>query len=473
VSRAAATRHRILVVTDEPLAERLAGPGIRALSIATELGTEHDVRLVSTQACRLSRPGLDCREVPYRRLRAEVDWAEVVVLQGYVLQNAPWLADSGTVLVVDLYDPLHLEQLAMGDSSAAGERAANVAATVRVLDTQVMCGDFFLCASEQQRHFWLGHLAALGRLNVTNYDADPTARSLVAVCPFGLPAEPPVRTGPALKGVVPGIGPDDKVVLWAGGVYNWFDPVSLVRAVDIVRRSRPEVRLYFLGMSHPAPQVPRMRVATETRALAESLGLVGTHVFFNSGWVPYERRQDFLLEADAGVSTHVEHLETIYSFRTRIMDYLWAGLPIVATGGDSLSDLVEREGLGVTVPERDPVAIAAALEKVLGDEEFAAACRDRIAAVAPRFTWRESLAPLLDFCRDPRQAPDRRAGTAPTGRSPLGPVETGYRPSVRGDLRLIGEYYRHGGVREVLRRVGGRVRGRVTGRVRGRVRKAR
>jgi glycosyltransferase involved in cell wall biosynthesis len=458
VSGAVGGRHRILVVTDEPLTERLAGPGIRALAIATELGAEHDVRLVSTRACRLTRPGIDCREVPYRGLRAEVRWSDVVVLQGYVLQSAPWLADSGKALVVDLYDPLHLEQLAMGDSAEGGRRDANVAATVRVLDTQIMCGDFFLCASEQQRHFWLGHLAALGRLNVTNYDADPTGRSLIAVCPFGLPADPPVRTGPAVKGVVPGIGPDDKLVLWAGGVYNWFDPVSLVRAVDIVRRDRPEVRLYFLGMSHPAPQVPRMRVATETRELADSLGLTDTHVFFNSGWVPYEERQNFLLEADAGVSTHVNHLETTYSFRTRIMDYLWAGLPIVATGGDSLSDLVEREGLGVAVPERDPDAIAAALEKVLGDEAFAAACRDRIAAVAPRFTWARALAPLREFCRDPRQAPDRLAGTAPAaGRSPLGPVETGYEPSVRGDLRLFAEYYRHGGVREVLRRVRGRV----------------
>jgi Glycosyl transferases group 1 len=457
VSAAAGASHRILVVTDEPLGERLAGPGIRALSIATELGAEHDVRLVSTQRCELTRPGLDCREVPYRELRAEVGRADVVVFQGYVLQNAPWLADSGKVLVVDLYDPMHLEQLAMGDAAEAGARAANVAATVQVLDTQIMCGDFFLCASEQQRHFWLGHLAALGRLNVTNYDADATARSLIAVCPFGLPDQPPVRTGPAVKGVVPGIGPADKVVLWAGGVYNWFDPVSLVRAVDLVRHSRPEVRLYFLGMSHPAPQVPRMRAATETRELADALGLTGTHVFFNSGWVPYADRQNFLLDADAGVSTHVNHLETTYSFRTRIMDYLWAGLPIVATDGDGLAGLIEREGLGVTVPERDPAALAAALEKVLGDAAFAASCRRNIAAVAPRYAWRRSLEPLLEFCRDPRQAPDRLAGTAPAGTAPLGPVRTGYRPSVKGDLSLFRAYYRHGGVREVLHRARGRL----------------
>ncbi len=44
-----------------------------------------------------------------------------------------------------------------------------------------------------------------------------------------------MRTRPAIKGVVPGIGPDDKVILWGGGIYNWFDPLTLLRAVDKLR----------------------------------------------------------------------------------------------------------------------------------------------------------------------------------------------------------------------------------------------
>lgn len=51
------------------------------------------------------------------------------------------------------------------------------------------------------------------------------------------------------------------------------------------------------------------------------------------------------MEADAGVSTHMSHVETTFSFRTRILDYLWAGRPpMVVTEGDSFAELVEREG---------------------------------------------------------------------------------------------------------------------------------
>lgn len=453
---------RVLVVLDDTLGPKMAGPSIRAMHIAQELATKHDVRLVSTRECTLERPDLDCRYVPYAKLPAEVDWAEVVVFQGYVMEKAPWLRDTDRVLVVDLYDPMQLEQLAMAGTIDDASRVANVNTSVRVLNEQMLRGDFFLCASEQQRYFWLGALAAVGRLNVTNYDADSSARSLIAVCPFGLPSEPPVRTAPGVRGVVPGIGPDDKVILWAGGVYNWFDPVTLVHAVDRLRSSRDDVRLYFLGMGHPDPLMPQMRTAVEAVRLSDSLGLTGRYVFFNDGWVPYEERQNYLLDADLGVSTHVDHLETTFSFRTRILDYLWAGLPIVSTRGDSFGDLIEREGLGRAVPERDPQALADALAELLDDETLAAHCRENIARVRPRFTWDNALEPLLRFCDQPLRAPDHVAGTAPVPGEPL-PVPATYVPSLRGDLKLLAEYYRRGGLREVARRAYGRVRRRVGG----------
>jgi hypothetical protein len=149
-----------------------------------------------------------------------------------------------------------------------------------------------------------------------------------------------------------------------------------------------------------------MSMAVQTRELADSLGLTGRHVFFNEGWVRYDDRVNFLLDADAGVSTHFSHLETVFSFRTRILDYLWAGLPILSTGGDSLGDLVGSAGLGVTVAERDVDGAAAAITRVLYDAEFAAAARDAVAAERGRFEWPTALAPLVAFCADPHRAPD-------------------------------------------------------------------
>ena len=86
---------------------------------------------------------------------------------------------------------------------------------------------------------------------------------------------------------------------------------------------------------------------------------------FNDGWVPYEERGAWLLQADCAVAAHRDHLETRFSHRTRLLDCLWAGLPIVCTRGDELAERIARDGLGEAVPPADPAALAAALARVL------------------------------------------------------------------------------------------------------------
>jgi glycosyltransferase involved in cell wall biosynthesis len=421
----------VAVITPDVLSARMAGPAIRAFHIAEELSRSHEVTLISTAECSITAPTFACRAASWSGLRAAVGDAEVVVLQGYVSYRAPWLIRSDKVLVVDLYDPLHLEQLEQLGDRPPLERQAMLDLTVRLLNEQIVRGDYFLCASEEQRHLWLGQLGALGRLNPLNYEQDPTLRSLIDVCPFGLAVQPPVRERAAIKGVVPGIGPQDKVILWAGGVYNWFDPLTLVRAVDRIKDSHPDVRLFFLGMKHPNPDVPQMAVAWETRQLAEQLSLTGKHVFFNDGWVAYDDRQNYLLDADVGVSTHFDHLETTFSFRTRILDYLWAGLPVVATGGDTFGTLIAAEGLGAAVAERDVDDLAGALSSLLYDEDAARRARENVLRVRERFTWPEVLAPLTAFCGRPHRAADAGTDRSRIVRRPVMPANGAARMLVR------------------------------------------
>ncbi|MGH3797574.1 MAG: glycosyltransferase [Pseudonocardiaceae bacterium] len=452
------TRRRILVLTHDAVSERMAGPAIRAWNIAQVLAGEHEVRLICLNPhCTPPPAEFDVRYVALREIGAELDWAQVVLLQGHVLEKVSALKTSRHIVIADIYDPMHLEQLEQGRDLDDLERADIVDGTTEVLSNQLRRGDFFLCASERQRHFWLGHLAAIGRLSPTVYDADPTTRSLLAVAPFGLSGKPPERTGPGLRETL-GLGSREKVLLWAGGVYSWFDPLTLLRAVHALRAEHDDLRLVFLGMRHPNPDVPEMGMAGQTRRLADALGLTGQQVFFNETWVPYADRQNWLLDADAGVTTHLEHVETTFAFRTRVLDYLWAGLPIVTTDGDAFAELVRTERLGVVVPAQDPTALADALQQVLYDDAFATGCRDRIATVAQRYTWEAALAPLVTFCRHPQPAADRRSGGPLNTSVPLGVAG-----ALRRDAALVRSYLTAGGPGEVARRAAGRLR-RLTGR---------
>ena len=455
------SKSRILVVTGEPLLERMAGPAIRAWEIASALSGEHDVRLLSTAGARVTS---DNFEVVYQvgpKLQEHTDWADVIIFQGFLLEGAPWLKDSNKILVADVYDPMHLEQLEQARDLGEAGRARSIRETSRVLNEQLKRADFVLCASEKQRDFWLGQMAGQGRVNALVYDEDESLDSLISVVPFGISDQDPVQVRRAIKGVVPGINEDDKVIIWGGGVYNWFDPLTLIRAVDRLRVKHPEVKLYFMGLKHPNPGVPDMKVAWETQQLSAELGLTDKHVFFNTGWVPYNERANYLLDADLGVSTHFHHIETAFSFRTRILDYLWAGLPIVATGGDTFDPLIVSNNLGRVVKPEDVDSLESALEEMLFDKAAIAEVKTAVKAFAEGYRWNNVLTPLVEFCRFPRRAPDLVALLGDGVRVAHPYVKP--RWTLQSDLALFKGYLAAGGPRELTRRVSGRVRRLVKG----------
>ena len=399
-------QRNVLVVTADSLAPRMAGPAIRAFEMAKALSAVAQVRLASTVYSSLTHPDFEIFDASIVGLHESEQWADVIVFQGHLLSSHKWLRQSEKIIVADIYDPMHLEQLEQGKDHPWNDRIALGLDVVKVLNDQILRADFMVCASDKQRDFWMGQLAGMGRINPATYDQDASLRNLLDVVPFGLDATPPVQRHHAIKGAIAGISPDDKVIIWGGGIYNWFDPLTLIRAVAALAKRRPNVRLFFLGVKHPNPNVPTMKMSVDAQELARDLGLLDSVVFFNEGWVPYEERANFILDADVGVSTHLDHLETAFSFRTRILDYLWASLPIVSTSGDTFAEIIEHHRLGRVVPPQDAEALELALEQMLFEDEEHAATVERVRAFAATMTWDRVLAPLVAFCLNGRRAAD-------------------------------------------------------------------
>jgi glycosyltransferase involved in cell wall biosynthesis len=426
----------LLLVCGDPVGATMAGPGVRAWEMARALARAGLPVLLAVP--NADPPlGEGFRVVSYHerpeRLVPLARGASAVLVQGFLLQKAPALRTLGKPLVVDLYDPFILENLAFFARDRLPFRQAIHGEHLAVLNDQLRAGDYFLCASERQRDYWLGMLAANNRLNPATYDADPTLRALIDVVPYGLPPEPPRAAGPALKGVQPGIAATDRVILWGGGLWDWFDPLTLVRALPRVVAERPDVRVVFLGTRHPNAALPPMAMPDRTRALAAALGLAERHVFFRD-WVPYAERAAYLLEADLGVSLHPDSVETRFAFRSRLLDCFWAGLPLVCTRGDALADLVEREGLGRVVPPGDEAAVAAALLDFLGQPDLRARLAPRFERVAATLTWDRAVAPLAAYCRAPHRAPDQ----PPTSAARHAPTTTARVPGRGPSARRLG-----------------------------------
>jgi len=450
---------KVVIVTGDPIGKKLAGPAIRAWNMAEQLSRDNEVILVSLT-------GVEELEAPFRLLRVPVGddaafsklekWADVIVFQGHAMAVFDSLRTSTKILVADIYDPMHLEQLEQGRELPADQWQRQVSDATDVLNEQLERADFFLAASDRQKMFWLGQLAALGRVNPSTYDGDPDLDGLISVAPFGLSSEPPVHHHDVLKGVRSGISRDDKLVLWSGGLYNWFDPKTLIRAIAELSERRGSVRLFFQGTKNPNPNVPEMAIVAESRLLAEQLGVLDSAVFFNDSWVDFDERQNYLTEADAGVSTHYSHVETTFSFRTRILDYLWAELPMVVTDGDHFADLIRAENLGIVVEAENVAQLADALERVLFDAEFAEEAKRNIARVRESYYWATALAPLVDFVARPHHAGDN-ADLSSAAKS-RARKKRKKRSGLRHDAELAFFYLRSSGPRVVIGKVLKRLR---------------
>jgi glycosyltransferase involved in cell wall biosynthesis len=354
---------RVMLVCPEPLAHgQPAGVGIRFLEIARVLrGDGHEVTTLAPDVVGLTEESL--RETARR--------SDVAVVQGHVA-NAFFQHAEPIPTVIDLYDPFIIENLHYYAERGPGVFLHDHA----TLMNSLLRGDFFLCASEPQRMFYLGALLACGRLNPELFERDAELESLLAIAPFGVP--PPqgrAEARPAFD-------------ILFGGVYDWYDPILAIEAAALI----PGATLTFTH--HPNPELTPQGKLGE--AMEHGRRMKYEFVRFEP-WAPYEQRAEFFARFSMALITFPRSLETDLSMRTRIYDYLWCGLPIVSSSAPGTDEILARYDCGIVADEDSPRAFADAILRV---------DRERMTRGAARFVedhqWDRTLAPLRAFVREPR-----------------------------------------------------------------------
>ncbi len=409
---------RVLLICHDLVGPQMAGPGIRYWELSHVLARQFQVILaipegtsLASERVELFAYRLDDPETTATLEQLARGWADVVVSSGHLVQTLRFLRDLATPWVADVYIPAAIESLAWHAYAEPNRQMGIYRSAWNATRDVVRHADFFICASERQRDFWLGALCVHGRLHPELYTADSELRNLIDVVPFGCPEQPP-RPGPALKAVWAGISPQDRVILWGGGVWNWFDPITLLRAMPQVVARHPGAKLVFLGADHPdSTRVPEMEGARQARALSRDMGLEGRHVFWGT-WVPYAERGAYLLEADIGVSLHGKGIESRLSFRTRLLDSIWAGLPTVLTRGDVLAEELKKWGVGHLVDSGSVDQVAQALNSLLDEPDARFSRREAFEQLRNRYQWDRVAEPLVRFCQAPHQGVAKPAAMA-------------------------------------------------------------
>ena len=224
---------------------------------------------------------------------------------------------------------------------------------------------------------------------VHNYPRESGVGGRRAVTPHPLAA---LRAGAARRTHSPRPGQASHVVAYVGLLTPDRGLATVYQAAQLLRARLPEATVRVIGRvdwSELPPEIPRDPAAWT----AAGVELAGT--------IPAEDVSAALDEAAVGWIPWLDTANNRYTIPLKLLEYMAAGRPVVASEIGFIAEIVRESGCGVLVPPGDAGAHAQALADLLGNPEerrrMGAAGR---AAVRARYTWATEGEKLVRLYQD-------------------------------------------------------------------------
>jgi len=203
--------------------------------------------------------------------------------------------------------------------------------------------DAVVCISEAVRRNMHERGTDFGNLVVIHNGLDPKSMKIV-VQPESLRA-------------TYGIAPETVVIGMLGNIKAWKGQDTLIRAMDRVRRSVPDVCCLFVGDTSPFDR----EYGQLLHALVASLGLDKQIIFTG-----FQRNVgDFLMMFD--VMVHASVLPE--PFGRVILEAMACRKPVIGARAGAIPEIVEEGHTGLTFPPGDAESLAESILSLIGDRE--------------------------------------------------------------------------------------------------------
>lgn len=290
-------------------------------------------------------------------------------------------------LVLDCYVPIYIEVSARESNDIATEYS-NYSHDILHWNKALMRGDYFLCANEPQKHMYMGALGALGILNPYSYK---TPRILLV--PFGVEStlEIPNPRNPYRE---LGIQKNDFVLLWFGGLYPWFNIKPLLQTIKRLGSEYSNFRFVIVGGKNPYNSHPDfVKQYDDTYSFFEKNKLIDSVVYFVD-WVDFNDRFNWFQNANLLITINNLGDENTYSWRTRVMDFVGGGIPMLTNGGDPLSDSLIAHDAALPLADTTEQTLYDTLAPLVKDQSKLQDVRSALQRERSLYHWDKVVKPL-------------------------------------------------------------------------------
>ncbi len=293
-------------------------------------------------------------------------------------------------LILDAYVPIYIEVSAR-DSNDVEAELRNYLADIQRFNHVLRRGDFFLCANESQKTLYLGVLSSLGVINPRSY-----RQERILIAPFGIHDEP-INNAKNPYGDL-GIKSTDFVVLWFGGLYPWFRVDELLGAIRTLA-SNKSIKFVFVGGKNPFnPNPDFAKQYNRTINFAKEHGYTNKSVFFVD-WVDFNDRINWYTGADIVISLNQPGEENGFSWRTRVMDFVWGEIPVLTNGGDPLSEALIEKSAAVRLTDLSSKSISHSIEELQAKPQELKRITSNMHGLKPTYYWVNILKPISNIIK--------------------------------------------------------------------------
>jgi glycosyltransferase involved in cell wall biosynthesis len=263
-------------------------------------------------------------------------------------------------------------------------------------------GDIYSACGTPQANALVGELAMSGRLIRENFGYEFTR----VILPGSPPSDLISNQTKSLAIETNNIKADNFPILWCGGYNTWTDIDTLFRGLECAMEQDSRILFISLGAStYNSPANNYLQFLNLIKASPHN------NRYHMLGWQPWEEIGRYYRVSKVGLNIDALHYETIFGTRTRLVEMIATGLPVITSVGTELSYLLHQNGAALTFGTQDWQTLSEGILSLARNPHIQQEMAQRALYCAQhQFSFVSTTTPLLDWVDKPQQAPDKVSG---------------------------------------------------------------
>ncbi|HID94310.1 MAG TPA: glycosyltransferase [bacterium (Candidatus Stahlbacteria)] len=116
--------------------------------------------------------------------------------------------------------------------------------------------------------------------------------------------------------------------------------------------------------------------------------------------IPREELIPFISSCDIGLAIYSKNsLNNFYATPNKLFEYIMAGIPIIGSNFPEMRNIIEGEGIGLTVNPDNPMEIASSINKLIEDESLYNKMQKNLEQARQKYNWEREEKKLIELYR--------------------------------------------------------------------------